>query len=141
MKKLIKIIFIIIFVGFIYLIYNMLSIAPRGTKAYSTYSFAMSKYYLEDKMDSLVKFDEKIFRNKLSNNSTEKFYNTGRYFTIYIDSTEFVFRFKGDSSDWLATKDSIKIFLTSINSSKKDKQSEEEMLEIVQKQFINKLIE
>ena len=144
MKKLLKIITIVILVGLIYFAYNLYGLyrlAPNGTKAYSTYSFPNSKYYLENKIDSLVQFDKRIFRNEVNSNSTAKFYNTGSYFTINIDSVDFVFRYKGDSLDWINSNDSIKIFLTSINSLKKKKLSNEEKLKIVEEEFINRLKE
>lgn len=144
MKKLLKIITLVILVVLIYFAYNLYRlyrIAPNGAKAYSTYSFPNSKYYLENKIDSLVQFDKKIFRNQLDDNPTAKFYNTGRYFTINIDSVDFIFRYKGDSLDWVNSKDSIKIFLTSINSFKKKKLSNEEELKMVEEQFIKRLRE
>jgi hypothetical protein len=144
MKKLLKITTLVILVVLIYFAYNfyrLYSLAPNGAKAYSTYSFPNSKYYLENKIDSLIQFDKKIFRNQLDNSPTAKFYNTGRYFTVNIDSVDFIFRYRGDSLDWVNSKDSIKIFLTSINSFKKRKLSNEEKLQIVEEQFINKLRE
>lgn len=144
MKNLLKIITLVILVVLIYFAYNLYRLyrlAPNGAKAYSTYSFPNSKYYLENKIDSLVQFDKKIFRNQLDDNPTDKFYNIGRYFTINIDSVDFIFRYKGDSLDWVNSKDSIKIFLTSINSFKKRKLSNEEKLKIVEEQFINRLRE
>ena len=141
MKKFLRVFILIIVVGLIYLacnLYFLYQLAPNGTKAYSTYTFPISKYYLEKRIDSLILFDKKILRTVLDNDPTEKFYNTGRYFTINIDSIEYIFRYKGDSLDWDNSKH-IEIFLTSINSSKKRTQSDKEKLEIVQKIFIDKL--
>jgi len=139
MKTLFIIIGGAILLGLMWFVHDMLSIAPQGAKAYSSYSFPGSKYYLENKIDSLVHNDANIFREEKGDNPTAEFYNTGRYFTINIDSVDFCFRYKGDSLDWANSQDSIKIFLTSINSFKERKLSREEKLDRVDELFIKKL--
>jgi len=138
MKKLFKIITLVVLFGLICFTIFLSNLAPNGSKPYSTYIFPLSKNALENEIDSLIQADKTIFRNK-NFDSTSKFYDKGRYFTINIDSVEFIFRYKGDSLDWKNSQDSIRIFLTSMNSFQKKNLLNEQKFEIVEERFLKKL--
>ena len=139
MKKLLLYTSVIIVSGFIFIFAVLYNLAPRGEKPYSTYSFPNSKHYLENKIDSLIDFDEKIIRKVVDIDATSEFYNTGNYFTIKIDSLEYTFRYIGDSIIWKNATNISKIHLVSINSLRNKELSNAEKLKIVEEQFIKKL--
>lgn len=139
MKKTLKIPILFVLFMLIYFAFNLYRLAPNGTKAFSVYSFSVSKNTLENEIDSLVLYDKKIFRDTANVDSTEKFYNTASYFTVAIDSLEFTFRYEGDSLYWKKSKEGIKIFLTSINSNNKTNLSNDEKLKIIEKEFLAKV--
>ena len=83
---------IVVIISFFFIRYAE-KISPQGHGSKASYTFNVSKYILEKKIDSLIEHDEDITREKLYSNPNDNHYNKNGYFTIIIDSTSFCFRY------------------------------------------------
>lgn len=112
---------------------------PKGHGSKMDYTFRESKFDLETKIDSFLKYDTNVNRMDSVSPPYDNYYNTGGYFTIMIDSVNYCFRYYGDSIDWVNSTDSSMIFLVSIKTLGNIKRTENENIKIVEDEFIKKL--
>ena len=135
----IALLFALLTISFFYDIYNFF---PQGHGSIVTYSFEIPKYKLEQKVDSLISNSEDVKRKQLSQNDIEyyddNYYNTGGYFTVYIDRIELCYRYYGDSAYWSNSPNESAFFLVSVNSEDNEK-GIEEIIKLSEDKFVNKL--
>lgn len=114
MKILIAFFVFILVVIVSFLIYDFNSYVPNGIKSNDVYKFYQSKHEVEGKIDSLISFDSEISRQQPFNDENKDYYNSNGYYTVFIDSVKFCFRFAGKEADW--STDNCEIFIISFNS-------------------------
>jgi hypothetical protein len=138
MNRMLKIVLglvLLVITFFIYWVYDFL---PQGHGSHSNYEFDVSKDIVKRRIDSLLFYDKDVIGIKMVTPPDDNYYNIDPYFTVIIDSIQYCFRYKGDSTDWV--NPNVELFIASIaNKGYRKDLTKVDYLEHVETKFVKKL--